>query len=70
MKRKQMSGSAKEYAKGRRPSLVWFDPEDWEMVSAAAKKDSRSIASFIRLAAIAAAKESIKLADLLAGLDA
>lgn len=55
--RKQKSGSAKMYELGKKPSLLWYTPEDFALVKAAAKADRRPMTQFAIVATLAAARK-------------
>lgn len=62
-KRKQLSGSAKMKAKGKKPSLVWMDPTDYALLKNAAEADGRSLANFILRSAVQAARKFHQIAS-------
>lgn len=55
-KRKQPSGSKKMYLLGKKPQLLWYTPEQYALIKAAAAADGRSMANFALHATVKAAE--------------
>lgn len=47
-KRKQLSRSAKMYAKGKRPVLIWLALDEMVLLKAAAEFERRPVAQFVK----------------------
>jgi len=60
MPKKPKSGGARLAEAGKRPMLLGWTPEDRAIIEQAARLDSRPMATFVQVHALAAAKKIIQ----------
>jgi uncharacterized protein (DUF1778 family) len=57
LKTKKKTGGARMHERGRRPSQLWYTPEDYDQVQRAARLVRRPMTQFAIMAALAEAKK-------------
>lgn len=58
MARKRQTSSRRH--DGKRPSQLWYTPEQYELVKRAAQVDGRSMVNFAKRATVAAARQMMR----------